>query len=481
MYLPVSRPALWESLVSELAAQLQPPQKEIEDPVEWIETHFFIPEISGPIQLQPYQRAVLREAYRRDEQHNFVYNIVLWSDIKKSGKSSIAAAVGLERARRTAWGSIKVVANDLKQADSRVAFYARRAVELNPHLREQVRLKPSGYTMDFPNRARIEAIPVDPKGEAGGNDDLIIFSELWAANQKAALMMWTEMTLSPTKFGQSQRWVETYAGYSGESPLLEQLYERGVKNGQQLELGIDGLEVFAEGGLLCLWNTQPRCPWQTPEYYAQEQADLTPGEYLRVHRNQWGSSVAQFVPLEWWDACKGDVPPLGPYESIVVAIDAAVSSDCFAIVAVSRKGEQVYIRYMRVWYPPKDGKIDFAEPEAELRRLAKEYHVSEFAYDPYQLEDMAMRLSKEGVGYFAPFSQGADRLVADKLLHDCILNRRITHSGEADLRDHIGNANQQQDKESQKLRIIKRQPALKIDACVTLSMANYRARFLNIG
>ena len=92
-----------------------------------------------------------------------------------------------------------------------------------------------------------------------------------------------------------------------------------------------------------------------------------------------------------------------------------------------------------------------------------------------------MRLSKEGVGYFAPFSQGDDRLIADKLLYDCILQRRITHSGEADLRDHIMNADQAQDKESLKLRIVKRQPEKKNDAAVTLSMANYRARFLNIG
>ena len=37
------------------------------------------------------------------------------------------------------------------------------------------------YKTSLPNNTIIEAIPIDPAGEAGGNDDLIIFSELWAA------------------------------------------------------------------------------------------------------------------------------------------------------------------------------------------------------------------------------------------------------------------------------------------------------------
>lgn len=101
------------------------------DPVGWIEENFYIPELGGPIELFPYQRAALREAYRQDAEGRFIYNIILWSDIKKSAKSSIAAAVALERARRLEWASVKIIANDLKQADSRVAKYFRRALELN--------------------------------------------------------------------------------------------------------------------------------------------------------------------------------------------------------------------------------------------------------------------------------------------------------------------------------------------------------------
>src|SRR5512143_1363717 len=80
------------------------------DLVEWIEREFFIPEsrhdpvLHGRIGLQDYQRDALREALSRDENGNFKYSIIVWSDIKKSAKSTIAASVVLARAEQTEWG-----------------------------------------------------------------------------------------------------------------------------------------------------------------------------------------------------------------------------------------------------------------------------------------------------------------------------------------------------------------------------------------
>lgn len=474
------------------------------DPVYFITTEFYIPELKGPIVLQPYQIAVLREAYRTDDQGRFVYSTVLWSDIKKSAKSSIAAAVCLERAAREPFASVKIIANDLKQAESRVAFYLRRAIELNPRLRSKTRVR--NYKTTLANKSVIEAIPIDPTGEAGGNDDLICYSELWGAAGEAARRMWTEMTLSPTKYGKSQRWVETYAGFSGESEQLEQLYEVGVTNGRQLDLGIEGLEVYANDAAqqLTLWNTKPRCPWQTKEYYAQEAASLTQEEFNRVHRNQWASALSPFVPIAWFDACKVQtMPAIDKYREVVVALDAAVSDDCFGIIVLSRekkdlidprKGSETYgkvigeldylaVRDVKVWYPPAGGKMQYSNPhdpfdpafpEGYVRKLAEEYNVIDFCYDPYQLHHFCNLLRAENIGAFSEFGQGESRLEADKQLYDLIRDRRIAHEGNADLRQHVENASKKMDGIS-KLRIVKRTEAKKIDLCVCLSMAAYKA------
>jgi len=450
-----------------------------DDPVRWIEREFYVPETNAAIVLQPYQRAVLRRAFWRDSAGLLQYSLVLYSDLKKSAKSTIAAAVVLWLAWHHPWETCRVVGNDLKQADSRTFYYIRRAIELNPRLRERVGVRQD--KLSLPNNTTIEAIAVDPKGEAGGGDLIVCFTELWAARSNAALQLWTETTLSPLKYGKSLRWYESYAGYTGESPILEQLYAAGVDGGARLD---DDLELYDNAAvrLLVLWNTRPRCPWQTPAYYAQEAATLAPAEFARVHRNQWASAQSSFVPIEWWDGCQADVPPLLPYEAVVVGIDAAVSGDCFAIVAVSRRGDSVILRYANIWTPPAHGKIDFGAPdgpEAELRRLASTCNVVEFAYDPMQMEDMAMRLRKAGVGHFRAFAQGQDRLIADKALFDRIRDRRIAHAGNAMVRQHLMNADQKADGDG-KLRIVKRAAEHKIDAAVALSMAAQRAAYLNI-
>src|SRR5262245_4487129 len=102
--------SLQESLATTLAKNLQKELGEASkklstrDPIEWIEEEFYIPEtrhdpeLRGKIRLVDYQRDVLREALSRDESGNYKYSIIVWSDIKKSGKSSIAAAVNLARA-----------------------------------------------------------------------------------------------------------------------------------------------------------------------------------------------------------------------------------------------------------------------------------------------------------------------------------------------------------------------------------------------
>ena len=452
--------------------------------IQWIQSEFYIPERrleqNPAMQLAPYQRAVLREANRRDKAGKFVYDTVIWSDLKKSIKSSIAAAVILYRALCTPYGSFKVVANDLKQADSRVFYYIKRAIDLNPNLRGGAFIQNYRNRIVLDNKAVIEAIPVDPKGEAGGNDDMIEWTELHAAKGTAHLSMWTEMTLSPTKHGYSQRWIDTYAGYRDESPLLQPLYDELVKPENLITLDDPDaqadLELYAQGRVLCLWNTKPRLKWQTEEYYASEAAALAPQEFKRIHRNEWGSSTEKFVPMEWWDACKRALPPMDKYRELAVTMDAAISGDCFGILAVSRHGDAIAPRYARIWTPPPHGKIDYEAddgPEAYIKWLCRDFNVVIVAYDEYQLHEMVTRLSNKNIAYFEKFSQDAPRAIADKQLYDMIRDRRVWHDGTLDdLTTHIRNANGKiEGKNKEVMRIVKRSENLKIDLAVCLSMA----------
>jgi phage terminase large subunit-like protein len=424
------------------------------------------------------QRRPLELALSRDEKGHFKYTTILWSWPKKSAKSSIIAAVADYVAEHKPNASVKLIANDLRQADSRVGYYLREDIKLGQRngKRQGINITPSGYRISYPNGAKVESVPVDPTGEAGGNDDMMVYSELWGWKSKAHQRMWSEMTISPTRFGNSQRWIDTYAGITGESPILEQLYDTGVKQGVKVW---EDHEVYVNDSakMLTVWVTKPMLPWQTDEYYAQEAGQLTPSEFARMHRNQWSMSAESFIPLEWWHQCRVDAMDDLAGRGVIIAIDAAVENDCFAIVVVSSsKQGKPQVRYCNVWIPPKGGQIDFSTVETELLRLFKMYNVTEVAYDPYQMASMAQRLSDNV--FWKPFLQGAPRLMSDKMLYDLIRDGRIEHSGEAQLEQHIINADRKP--EDDKVRIIKRNQAGKIDAVVALSMACARVMYYNV-
>jgi hypothetical protein len=349
-------------------------------------------------------------------------------------------------------------------------------------------VKIAGYKITLPNHSIVEAIPIDPEGEAGGGDDLAIYSELWGWKSKAELSMWTETTLSPLKYGQSLRWCDTYAGFTGESPVLEKLYDLGVKEGQPINTEF---EMYANGRLFVLWNTTPHLPWQTPEYYAQESMTLEDNEFRRVHKNEFVSSTESFVQPEWWNACKGNLPKLEDGDPCIVVMDAAVSGDCFGILMVSRHDGKTIPSMVRKWVPPIGGKITYEPPEGTdpedaitypagyVCYLVEHFNVLEVAYDPYQLHSLATKLSQDLICYFRPFNQAADRLLADKSLQDAIKAREVLQDGNEDLTEHILNSAAKSEGEKS-IRIVKKSSNKKIDLAVCLSMGHYEAVRLGI-
>jgi hypothetical protein len=76
------------------------------------------------------------------------------------------------------------------------------------------------------------------------------FDELWGYTSERSRRLWDEMVPSPVR-RISCRLVTTYAGFEGESTLLEELYKRGLA---QEQIGID---LRAGDGLLMFWSHTP--------------------------------------------------------------------------------------------------------------------------------------------------------------------------------------------------------------------------------
>jgi hypothetical protein len=277
--------------------------------------------------------------------------------------------------------------------------------------------------------------------------------------------------------------------YLTTTPRKHWLYDYfGDKGGDE-----DEFELFKLASLVITLKTAENRHNLAEGYVERRQKSLTEAEASVLLGGEWLDidDIERFLPsITWWDACFEEVSPLDSRTRMVLAADAAVSGDCFAVVGVSRhphhQEDSVVVRYVGVWEPPKRGKIDYLGtleqpgPEREIRRLCKEFYVAQVAYDSYQLHDMMTRLQREGVAWTKEFGQQAPRLSADKQLLDLISQKRITHNGDERLRKHIDNADRKPDPTSRKIRIVKRSKKQKIDLVVALSMASSRCLELNL-
>lgn len=236
--------------------------------------------------------------------------------------------------------------------------------------------------------------------------------------------------------------------------------------------------------------------------FAQDRAlSLSEAEARVLLDAEWEdlTEAENFLPsMTLWDLCYSkDIPPLTDRDPIVLAIDAAKGrtasySDCFAIVGVSRHWEPALrrntcvVRFVLTWQARPGQRIDFVGtpdnpgPELMIRDISHKYDVVQVAYDPYELHDFGMRLSRDRVAWLKEFSQLSDRTEADSDLLQLILSRRIVHDGNQTLRSHIANADRKVSDDGHKFRIVKRLDQLKVDAAVALSMACYRCLHLNI-
>ena len=481
------------------------------DPVTWMETHFYLADPrdpltgdllpAGPIRLAEHQRQIIRAAVERDAKGLFKWVTVLYSAPKKSGKTRVAAAMAAWYAATAgSFNEIYCIANDGKQSSDRILSAIKQSVKLS---RAVGGLMGTWYVtkpkVTLPNETLIEAIPCDPTGQAGANPGLTVWSEMWGYRHEHKERLFTEMTVPPTRWGHAMRWVESYAGYSNESITLENLYKIGTEKSHKHPLFFYSdlpVRVNVPAKLFCYWDHEPRMAWQTPEYYTQERAILRTTEFDRIHRNMWIGAVEKAIQIEWWDACEDvvrdgvELPPLDDRTPIVVGLDASVSHDSCAAVAISRhptNPRETAIRAYKAWEPPVGGKIDLTETiEKWIRNITMKWNVVEYAYDEYQLHKMCTDLTRSLGRRFRAFSQGQERAVADKQLYEMILQKQISHIGGALIRKHVDHASATQD--GKNLRFIK--PDRKqghgitlhpIDLLVASSMANKECLRLNLG
>jgi len=363
------------------------------DPALFADTFLPNNEKGKPWQLNRHQRRVLVHMFKR------TYRLRVWGEMKKSGKTFLAAVLLIWWAFTHANTEIIVAANDFEQAQSRVFQTAMALIRRNPALAKLVKVQVSRLL--FFNGTLVTAIAADYKGAAGSRHSLYIIDEPWGIMEERAVRLVEELTPPPTEPGAWGLMVTT-AGWTGESTLLERIYQRG-RAGTRLD---DDLECYAADDLFMFWSHTPRMPWQTEQYYAEQQRSLRPATFARLHRNEWVTAESIFITPDLWDRnvdrdARPWLPAMAgePRLPIWVGVDVALKHDYSAIVSVTRtaEGEVLLVRHW-LWKPSASTPLNLeATVEQALWECAQGYAVQAIYVDPFQMHRSMTTLQQAGL------------------------------------------------------------------------------------
>jgi phage terminase large subunit-like protein len=159
-----------------------------------------------------------------------------------------------------------------------------------------------------------------------------------------------------------------------------------------------------------------------------------------------------------------------------VGVDAAITRDTTAVVAVQVRDDGRMHAQAKFWVPKTDEPTDIGEVMTYVRRLADDYKVGAVAFDPRFMDWPAKLLHDEGIP-MVEISQGVDRMtpvIGD--LYTLIREGGITHDGDPLLRAHVLGAIARQNERGFTLK--KADSRGHIDGCIALALAvsQYRGR-----
>lgn len=470
------------------------------------------------VKLHDVQKRICDFLLTPDKDGYLPYTEIVYSTIKKEGKTTLASMVG-------AWWSacmeppnlILCLANDQEQSAGRIFGNALPTLKaLGCNVSTAISAKPE---VRLKNGTIFQAIANNYAGAAGANYGLTLWSELWAYTTERSMRLWEELVQVPTRKN-SIRWTETYVGFEDESELLLSLFTRIFTDTteSQLQPGVEVVPELADitsngkpccyhipsEGLFYYHNHTPRMGpifMGTQERYDQfrknQKATLRPSQYTRLWENYWQQSEGTFINPEWLDDLYTLDAPDDSEES-VFALDGSQRNDTICLVGAKQYTMNIFgqevkrykITYFRIWEPSKHGfqgqksNLGYKKGDMDIEALVSKEIVrlkrrgimnGPLWYDPTQLHQVAMNLRKKGIAC-VEFDQGSERTKADTFFAEIIRKGDIDFYWEPTLISHIKNAKAKELPELQ-LRLVKGTIGRgnKIDAAVATSMAVWKS------
>ncbi len=435
------------------------------DPIGYIETHFFVIETRRPIVLLDHEKELLTDLFLRGVKPN----LALIGMPKKTGKSTLAAAIAQWFLCTKSMAEVYLLAST--QAQSQLVCFDKlvKSVRMNSELRKVCKIKTEriDYGESF---AMILAPNVSV---AGINPSLVIGEELWSWTQPEHKRSWDELTNTPTR-EENLNLITSYAGYTeDENSVLWGLYKKGIDQAEGKEEK-DPRFLFRWFGI----ELYEKIPWVKPTYLPQQKRRLRENSFLRLHANVWASGEEAFVDVVVIDACTNfDLQRGASFDGpVTVGIDIGLKHDTSAVVIVGMVDDETLATIDHRCFIPKEGRTLDLEKTVEAVMLAydKKYDIRTAFYDPFQFARSAKTLENAGLP-MQEYPQTVGNTVAmSETLAGLLNSQNLMLYEDSELREHLLNARA---KETQRgWRIVKKRQAGKIDLSVGLAMASRAAQ-----
>ena len=459
-----------------------------------------------PLALEQWQREFLDEALAIDDDGAPAWSSVCLVVPRKQGKTTLLAAYALwHLLEHEGAPEILLAASSDKQAGrlfDAVAQFARRS----DFLREQVHVRDyAGEIARVDGNGKIIRLSSDPERLHGYNPSLVIVDELHAWQAPRLRRAWAALTTAGGARKSAQVFTITTAGesHTRETSILGRLIDG---NERQSDVDKHGALTISRNfaGRTLVWKYEAKttdpfdtaavkaanpASWITEDYLAKQAAnpELSPDEFLQLHACVWSSgSRRAWIPRGQWQQLEVPDLTIPDDAELFIGIDAALNDDTVAVSWAWRIPDSERIGVKCHVIGAKRG-VPCHELVAErsmdpriaievVQDLAKKHKIREVAYDPNRFELAARILDEEGFTVVDAWGKRANQTRAWAAWYDGVTTQRIAHDGDLVLAEHVTHAEAEHTENGWKVRKIRGQGRVKIDALVAAAMASWRCQ-----
>lgn len=433
-----------------------------------------------PFRLRPWQRDVVKRLYpptgKRPRQG-------LLSLPRGNGKSGLAAVLALYGllADGVEGAQVAVVASDERQA--RIVFNAaRRMVELDPRLREQVQVFTDRIYVPRTD-SMLMPLPAEPAALQGWDPSLVIVDELHVVTEP----VWDAMALAAGK-----RLESLTLAISTPADRLDSIMWRLVEYGRQnpADRSFVLVEYAAPDGC----ELDDRAAWKQAnpalgDFLHEDAVEATlkttrEAAFRRYRLGQWTGTADSWLGWGMWDACRSpdrELPEDGAV--ICLAFDGSASGDSTALVGCTvpeDPDELPHVFVVGMWTAPDDDprwRVPRQEVGSMIDAAVDRWTVRELAADPWGWRTELEEWSKRHGGIVVEWNTAhAGRMApATDRAYAGISEGRLTHDGNPELAAHLNNAVAKRSPMGDLITKDKRGSTRKIDGAVAAIVAHDRA------